>query len=66
MRYDDFVLLIEALGFRKSRSSGSHSIYRHPAISEFLCIQDFKGEAKPYQIAQFFALVEKYTLGMEE
>jgi hypothetical protein len=41
-------------------------IYRHTAVPEFLCIQDFHGEAKPYQIAQFFCLVEKYTLDIGE
>ena len=33
-------------------------------INEIINIQNYKGEAKPYQIKQFLSLVEKYNLKM--
>ena len=65
IRYNDFVLLAEAFGFKHRRTDGSHNIYKNAAIAEVLNIQEEKGEAKPYQVKQFLALVEKYNLKME-
>ncbi|MCL2739679.1 MAG: type II toxin-antitoxin system HicA family toxin [Oscillospiraceae bacterium] len=65
VKYNDFVVLIESFGFAKKRTNGSHSIFRHSDISEIINIQNVKGEAKPYQIKQFLAIVEKYDLRME-
>lgn len=59
------VKLAESFGFRRARSSGSHHIFTHPAVREFLNLQDVKGKAKPYQIGQFLKLVEKYDLRMD-
>ncbi len=66
VRYTDFVILLEAFGFLHVRSEGSHNIFRHISIKEIINIQNVNGEAKPYQIKQFLALVEKFGLGMEE
>ena len=66
VKYNDFVVILEAFGFNRSRSEGSHSIYRNEAVTEIINIQNVNGEAKPYQIKQFFSLVEKYNLRMEE
>ena len=64
--FRDFVDLIEAFGFHRARSRGSHNIYVHPSIPELLNLQNAGGEAKPYQIRQFLRLVERYNLELEE
>jgi hypothetical protein len=55
-----------AFGFELSRVHGSHHIFEHPDIPEILNLQNYKGEAKPYQIEQFLALVEEYNLTIKE
>lgn len=62
----DFVLLDEAFGFRLSRVSGSHHIFVHEDVKELVNLQNVKGQAKPYQVRQFMALVERYNLPLEE
>ncbi len=66
VRYEDFIQLVLAFGFTRVRHSGSHEIFRCAPVPEFLCLQNFHGEAKAYQIGQFFSLVEKYNLELEE
>jgi hypothetical protein len=65
VRFQDFCQLVEAFGFRLDRVNGSHHIYKREGIPEFINLQNYKGEAKPYQIRQFLNLVEKYGLIME-
>jgi hypothetical protein len=65
-RFDEFVALVEAFGFRLSRIQGSHHIFSHPGIPELLNLQEVKGEAKPYQVRQFLRLVERYNLSLRE
>lgn len=65
VKFDDFVGLVKAFGFELDRVSGSHHIFRHPDIAEFINIQNVRAEAKPYQIRQFLKLVERYNLKME-
>jgi predicted RNA binding protein YcfA (HicA-like mRNA interferase family) len=60
--FGDFCRLLEALGFSNVRTSGSHRIYAHLAMSELVNVQDVGGEAKPYQIRQVLRLVERYNL----
>jgi len=66
IRFADLVGLVEAFGFRRVRSRGSHQIYEHPDVAELLYLQDRKGQAKPYQIRQFLELVEQYNLELGE
>ena len=66
VKYNDFVVILEAFGFYCTRSEGSHSIFKNDTVVEFINIQNVNGEAKPYQIRQFFSLLEKYNLRMEE
>jgi hypothetical protein len=66
VRFGDLVDLVEALGFRLVRQSGSHHIFAHPGLPELLNLQDVRGEAKPYQIRQFLRLVERYNLKLED
>ena len=66
VNYNDLVVLLNAYGFIQTRGKGSHAIYKNAEISELLNVQNVKGEAKPYQIKQFLAIVEKYNLKMED
>ena len=65
-RYSDVSRLLDALGFRLVRISGSHHIYGHPKIPEVINLQDVRGEVKPYQIRQMLRLIEWYNLGLED
>ena len=60
--FEDFRRLVEAFGFKAMRISGSHKVFAHPDVAENLNLQPYRGEAKPYQIRQFLALVEQYNL----
>jgi len=57
--------VVEAFGFELKRISGSHHIYVRPGVPEPLNLQDVRREAKPYQVRQFLALVEKYQLELD-
>ena len=63
--FSDLRRLLERLGFSMARTSGSHHIFRHPAMSELVNVQEVGGEAKPYQIRQLLRLVERYNLRLE-
>jgi len=62
VRFSQLCVLVEAFGFRLDRITGSHHIYVHPEIPELLNLQSVKGQANPYQVRQFLALLEKYNL----
>jgi len=64
--FADLRNLTEGFGFELARASGSHHIFKHPAISELLTVQNVSGEAKPYQIRQLLRLVERYNLPLED
>ena len=66
VRFDDFVLILEMFDFECDRISGSHRIYKRSGIPELINIQNVNGTAKPYQIKQFFYLIEKYDLKTKE
>ena len=66
VKFNDFIVIVKSFGFYETRSKGSHFIYRNDIINEWINLQNKNGEAKPYQINQFFSLVEKYGLEMEE
>lgn len=66
VKFNDFVTILESFGFRKARTDGSHNIFKNVSVNEIINIQNVNGEAKAYQIRQFFSLVEKYNLKMEE
>ena len=65
VKFNDFVTILEAFGFFRARTDGSHNIFKNNSVNEIINIQNVNGEAKPYQIKQFFSLVEKYNLKME-
>lgn len=62
--FGDMVTLIEAFGFRLSRTKGSHHLFVHSTVKEVLNLQNVNGQAKPYQIKQFLRLVEQNNLKM--
>ena len=66
VRFNDLVTLVEAFGFRLSRTSGSHHVFIHPEIPEQINLQSVKGQAKPYQVRQFLKLVERYNLTLND
>lgn len=66
LRFGEMVALVEGFGFRLSRVKGSHHIYTHPEVRELVNLQNAGGRAKPYQIRQFFRLVERYNIEIEE
>ena len=66
VKFAHFRRLIEAFGFRLNRVAGSHHIFCHPDIPEFVNVQEVSGEAKPYQIRQFLRLVVRYNLTLED
>ena len=66
LRFSEIVALVEAFGFRLSRVSGSHHMFEHPDVPELVNLQEVGGQAKPYQIRQFLALVERHKLQLED
>ena len=66
VKINDFESVVEAFGFFRARGEGSHGIYIKANIAEFINLQNVNGKAKPYQIKQFLAIVEKYILSMED
>jgi predicted RNA binding protein YcfA (HicA-like mRNA interferase family) len=66
VKFNDFVSILSAYGFVCTRTEGSHNIFKNASVKEFINVHNVDGEAKPYQIRQFFSLVEKYNLRMED
>ena len=66
IRFRDFEQLLVAFGFERDRQSGSHRIYRHPALRLRMNVQPEGGNAKIYQIRQLLNLVETNGLRLWE
>ncbi|MDR2558957.1 MAG: type II toxin-antitoxin system HicA family toxin [Oscillospiraceae bacterium] len=66
VKFNDFIIILEAFGFVRTRGEGSHNIFKNSFVNEIINIQNINGEAKPYQIKQFFSIVEKYNLKPRE
>jgi hypothetical protein len=66
LRFQDFLTLASAFGFRVARISGSHHILVHDSVDEQLNLQDTDGQAKPYQVRQFLKLVEENDLALDD
>jgi predicted RNA binding protein YcfA (HicA-like mRNA interferase family) len=65
LRFRDVAAMLEALGFRLVRVSGSHHIFAAPNVRELINLQEVKGQCKPYQLRQILRLVERYNLDTE-
>lgn len=66
VRFDELTALALAFGFTLDRVSGSHHIFTHPQVDKLLNLQNVNGKAKPYQVKQLLALVEQYSLSLED
>lgn len=62
VRFEDVVTLLDALGFSRVRSRGSHHIFEHLQVAELINIQNRKGQVKAYQLRQLLKLIEEYHL----
>lgn len=65
VRFEDMVKLLQAFGFERRRTSGSHQIFAHRDVAELVNLQNVAGEAKPYQVKQILRLIERYSLTLE-
>jgi predicted RNA binding protein YcfA (HicA-like mRNA interferase family) len=63
--FRDFVGLIEGFGFEKRRVKGSHQSFAHPDCPRLLVIQPKGKDAKRYQVREFLAMVEEFSLKMQ-
>lgn len=66
VRFREICLLAEQLGFTKRGGKGSHVVYEKGGVEEILTFQDRNGMAKPYQVKQLIAVIDKYRLGEGE
>ena len=66
IRFSDFQRVLRAFGFTLDRINGSHHQYKHPKVSRPLSVQPKGNMAKPYQIDQFFDMVEEFGLTTED
>jgi hypothetical protein len=64
LRFSEACALARAFGFDLSRVNGSHHIFARQSIPELLNLQEVEGKAKPYQIKQLLAIVERYNLSL--
>ncbi len=62
IRFRELCLLAEHVGFTRRGGKGSHVVYEKVGVDEILTFQDRKRMAKPYQVKQLLAVIEKYRL----
>jgi hypothetical protein len=63
IRFQEICLLAAQMGFTRRGGKGSHVVYDKEGVEEILTFQDRHGMAKPYQVRQLLAVIEKYRLG---
>jgi predicted RNA binding protein YcfA (HicA-like mRNA interferase family) len=63
--FQEFELLIEALGFSLARQRGSHHTYIHPKLDRPFPIQPEGKDAKRYQVRQLRDMIRKYRLRLD-
>jgi predicted RNA binding protein YcfA (HicA-like mRNA interferase family) len=66
IRFKELCLLAEHTGFQKRGGKGSHVVYERDGVEEILTFQNHRGMAKPYQVKQMLAVIEKYRLEERE
>jgi predicted RNA binding protein YcfA (HicA-like mRNA interferase family) len=66
IRFKELCHLAEHMGFQKRGGKGSHVVYERDGVEEILTFQNHKGMAKPYQVKQMLAVIEKYQLEERE
>jgi len=65
IEFDELCHLVESLGF-DVRTRGSHHVFRKGGIPEKINLQRHGAKAKPYQVKQVRAVLQKYRLAQEE
>jgi len=66
VRFREICLLADQMGFTRRGGKGSHVVYVRDGVEEILTFQDRNGMAKPYQVRQLLAVIEKYRMGEGE
>lgn len=61
VRFSDLVALVLHIGYTHKRTHGSHHVYSHPD-RPVLSIQPINGKAKPYQVRQVIAEIDRYKI----
>jgi len=62
IKYTDFQNLITDLGFVFERQRGSHVVYYHDKVDEFMNIQPDANKAKGYQVRQLRGIMLAHGL----
>ena len=62
IRFADLQNLIVDLGFDFMRQNGSHTMYYHPGIDEFMNIQRDGAKAKGYEVKQLRDIIRRNGL----
>lgn len=66
LRFSELQRLSEAAGFVLDRINGDHFVYVRHGIADIINLQPIKGgKAKPYQVRQVLALIDKYDIEIE-
>lgn len=58
LTFAEFVRLLEAFGYERVRTTGSHIAYRNDTIRDTRIIQPSGKDAKSYQVRQFLDIIE--------
>ena len=61
VRFRDFVRLLGAFGFQRSRVRGSHQWFFHEKDRVGVSIQSLGSDAKPYQLRELLRLIDRYN-----
>ena len=64
--FADLQRLLESLGFRLARVSGSHYIYVHPRAARPMNVQRSGKDAKPCQVRQLRDMIEEFGLKLDD
>jgi predicted RNA binding protein YcfA (HicA-like mRNA interferase family) len=64
--FGDLQCLLNKLGFRLSRVTGSHHIYVREGVTRPVNIQPVGKDAKPYQVRQLRDIIDEFGLELEE
>lgn len=63
LKYKDLCKLAEYFGYEFRNQEGSHETYKHPKTKSMMNFQPTKnGEAKPFQVKQLLAEIERFNL----
>jgi len=65
IEFDELCHLLECFGF-DVRTRGSYHVFRKNGIPEKINLQRHGSKAKPYQVKQVRAVIQKYRLAEEE